>query len=71
MDDYKILNSKHSLKKGDNIVIPVSQIHNDEEYWEKPEEFNPDRFTSEESSKRPNIAFLPFGEGPRNCIGMR
>lgn len=52
-------------------MIPNICIHYDDRYWKSPREFNPDRFTPEEAEKRPNLAFMPFGEGPRNCIGMR
>lgn len=52
-------------------MIPNIGIHYDERYWKNPEDFNPDRFSAEESAKRPNLAFMPFGEGPRNCIGRR
>jgi cytochrome P450 family 6 len=69
--DYQIPGSRHVIKKGQQVIIPVIGIHYDDRYWENPSEFNPDRFTAEEIAKRPNFAFLPFGEGPRNCIGMR
>lgn len=52
-------------------MIPNICIHYDDRYWKNPQEFNPDRFTPEETASRPNLAFMPFGEGPRNCIGMR
>lgn len=70
-EDYKIPDSKHTLKKGTQIMIPNIGIHYDERYWKNPKTFDPDRFTPEEAAKRPNLAFMPFGEGPRNCIGMR
>jgi cytochrome P450 family 6 len=69
--DYKIPDSKHVIKAGTQVMIPNIAIHYDERYWKNPQEFNPDRFTAEESAERPNMAFMPFGEGPRNCIGMR
>lgn len=70
-DDYKIPNTKIVIKKGLQVMIPQISIHNDERYWKNPKQFDPDRFTAEEIAKRPNLAFSPFGEGPRNCIGMR
>lgn len=45
-------------------------LQKDEKFYENPEEFDPDRFLSEEKSfaKRP---WMPFGDGPRACIGTR
>lgn len=71
LDDYKIPNSNHVIKKGTQIMIPSICIHHDEAYWKNPYEFDPERFTQEEIAKRPNLANMPFGESPRNCIGMR
>ncbi|RDD39464.1 Cytochrome P450 3A11 [Trichoplax sp. H2] len=53
------------------IGIPVYAIHHDPKIWPEPEQFRPERFTSEEKSKRDPCTYLPFGNGPRNCIGMR
>lgn len=69
--DYKIPNSKHVIPKGRQLMIPVISFHYDEAYWKNPDDFNPDRFTAEETAKGPSGVFLPFGDGPRNCIGMR
>uniref|UniRef100_A0A1B0GBF4 C3H1-type domain-containing protein n=1 Tax=Glossina morsitans morsitans TaxID=37546 RepID=A0A1B0GBF4_GLOMM len=70
--DYRLPNSDLALEKGLGIIIPIDAIHNDPEYFEEPEIFNPDRFSSAAiAQQHPAFSFLPFGEGPRNCIGMR
>lgn len=70
-EEYPVPGTKHVITAGCQVMIPNICIHYDERYWTKPEDFNPDRFTTEEIAKRPNLAYMPFGEGPRNCIGMR
>lgn len=40
-----------------------------EQHWEKPSDFNPERFTTEHSADRHRLAYFPFGSGPRLCIG--
>jgi len=44
---------------------------NDERFYEKPNEFYPEHFSPEKKAERNPYAYLPFGQGPRNCIGMR
>ncbi|XP_046750795.1 cytochrome P450 9e2-like [Diprion similis] len=60
-----------NVSKGTFIVIPVAALHMDPEYWTKPEEFNPERFTEENKQRRHKFVHLPFGEGPRICPGQR
>lgn len=69
--DYKVPNSNFVLQKGTKVWIPVHAIHHDETHFPQPQKFDPDRFTPDEVSKRDNVTTLSFGEGPRNCIGLR
>ncbi|XP_062552482.1 probable cytochrome P450 6a13 [Armigeres subalbatus] len=69
--DYKLPNSDVVLQKGSTLIVPVYAIHHDPEYYPDPERFDPDRFAPDQVAKRHPYTFLPFGEGPRICIGMR
>lgn len=69
--DYDCAEAKMVFRKGMSIVIPVYGIHHDPDIYAQPEEFRPERFSAEEVKKRPSCSYLPFGDGPRNCIGLR
>ncbi|KAF3430496.1 hypothetical protein E2986_13931 [Frieseomelitta varia] len=59
-----------TVKAGMSIWIPVTGIHQDPKYYENPLKFDPDRFYENKTVANSN-AFLPFGLGPRMCIGNR
>lgn len=59
--DYKIPNHDYVIEKGICLIIPLYGIHHDSRYYYDPYLFNPERFSPEESNKRPNMAYLPFG----------
>ncbi|XP_074644704.1 cytochrome P450 3A4-like [Tubulanus polymorphus] len=61
------------VKEGVSILPDVLTIHNDPEVWgpTDPSLFDPERFSPEAQENRHPMAFLSFGAGPRNCIGMR
>ncbi|XP_001622402.2 cytochrome P450 3A41 [Nematostella vectensis] len=57
--------------KNVDVNIPVYVLHRDPDLWENPEEFDPEHFSPEAKEKRHPYSFMPFGVGPRQCIGMR
>ncbi|KAF7689170.1 cytochrome P450 3A27-like isoform X5 [Silurus meridionalis] len=59
------------IPKDTAIFIPTYTLHRDPEYWTDPDTFNPERFTQENKENIEQYAYMPFGLGPRNCIGMR
>ena len=60
-----------SLDKGVLIEIPTMAVHHNPDYYPEPERFNPDRFMPENKHLLVPYTFIPFAQGPRNCIGMR
>lgn len=59
------------VPKGTYVSIPTYAVHHDPNNFEDPEKFKPERFLPENKHKIMPGTFLPFADGPRNCIGMR
>jgi cytochrome P450 len=57
------------IKKGNQLMFHIYAIQRNEEYWADPNSFDPERFNPENIKKIPKHAFMPFGAGPRFCIG--
>jgi len=52
-----------------DVFISPYLLHRHPDFWERPEEFNPDRFAGAEAEERHRFAYIPFSVGPRHCIG--
>ncbi|XP_072408585.1 thromboxane-A synthase isoform X1 [Chiloscyllium punctatum] len=59
------------IPAGITVEVPVGVLHYNPKYWPEPEKFKPERFTPELKAERHPFVYLPFGAGPRSCIGMR
>lgn len=70
-ENYKLGDTGITLEKGTPIHIPLFSIHRDPGYFEDPDTFKPDRFLPENLHKIKDFSFIPFGSGPRSCLGMR
>ncbi|KAL5285750.1 hypothetical protein ACFFRR_007437 [Megaselia abdita] len=70
-NDYKIRDTNLVIEKDTFVIIPITSIQKDPEYYPEPEKFDPERFSEEDIQSRHPCAYLPFGDGPRICIGMR
>uniref|UniRef100_L7M8F7 Putative cytochrome n=1 Tax=Rhipicephalus pulchellus TaxID=72859 RepID=L7M8F7_RHIPC len=60
-----------NFKPGMCVYVPAAAIHHDPEYFPEPDKFNPERFLPENKDSVKPFTFMPFGNGPRNCVGMR
>ncbi|XP_068622686.1 cytochrome P450 6B5-like [Battus philenor] len=69
--DYTFPDTDITVKKGQTVVVSVWGLHRDPKYYPDPDKFDPERFSPENENNRDLCAYLPFGTGPRNCIGMR
>ncbi|XP_017770172.1 PREDICTED: cytochrome P450 9e2-like [Nicrophorus vespilloides] len=59
------------IKMGDVLWVPTVGIHYDPKYYPNPDKFDPERFSEENKHNINSSTYLPFGIGPRNCIGSR
>jgi cytochrome P450 len=67
IEDDEIMGYK--IPKGSNLMLSEWLTHRHPGFWERPERFEPERFSAERAQDRPRYAYFPFGGGPRQCIG--
>lgn len=70
-EDYVIPNTDMKIAKGTSVVVMPYLFQMDPEYFPDPQKFDPDRFSKENVATQHPFTYLPFGEGPRICIGSR
>jgi len=57
------------VPEGAVIIVPIHAVHHHASIWENPERFDPERFAPDQAKARHRYAYMPFGAGPRICIG--
>ena len=60
-----------AINEKTSMFIPIYSIHRHHGLWDDPDRFDPDRFRPEAAKARHRLAYMPFGGGPRVCIGMQ
>ncbi|XP_050307090.1 cytochrome P450 6k1-like [Anthonomus grandis grandis] len=70
-EDYVIEQTGFKIEKGTPVLIPLDGIHFDPAYYKDPELFEPERFRDGYKQLYNSCVYMPFGLGPRNCIGDR
>ncbi|KAL1461142.1 hypothetical protein WDU94_013072 [Cyamophila willieti] len=68
---YILPGTKINIGSQTRAIVPVYAIHHDPAYYPDPDVFDPERFEPSQVAARPPFTYLPFGDGPRNCIGLR
>ncbi|CAG9126138.1 unnamed protein product [Plutella xylostella] len=58
-----------TLPSGCSLVVPIYSLHRDSRFWRHPEDFDPERFTPENSKGRHPYCYIPFSMGPMDCLG--
>ncbi len=59
----------YHVPAGADVMVCPYTLHRHPEFWDAPEKFDPDRFDPSRANTRPRYAYLPFGAGPRFCVG--
>jgi cytochrome P450 len=60
----------HRIARGTSVLMPIYAIHRHARRWENPDAFDPERFAPGRAEAMSRYQYMPFGAGPRICIGM-
>ncbi|KAJ0183252.1 hypothetical protein K1T71_001228 [Dendrolimus kikuchii] len=69
--DYMLPEENLLIEKGTLVLISYGGVNKNPEYWENPDEFNPENFSVENMKNKPQCSEIIFSAGPRNCLGTR
>lgn len=69
--EYNLPGTDVIIPKGMVVIVPIYSIHHDKRFWPEPKQFCPERFLPENKAHIRSGTYMPFGSGPRSCIGMR
>ncbi|HEU4509656.1 MAG TPA: cytochrome P450 [Pyrinomonadaceae bacterium] len=61
----------HTIPANSDVLVCVYTIHRHPQFWNDAERFDPQRFAPDNGAERDSCAYLPFGAGPRTCLGSR
>lgn len=67
LQDFRL--GEHDIPAGTVLYVPIYAVHRHTTLWEEPDRFDPSRFEPERVKARHRYAYMPFGAGPRVCIG--
>jgi cytochrome P450 family 6 len=68
---YQVPGSDLKLDQGCTVTVPIVGLHHDPQYFPDPDTFNPDRFSEDNKHNIQPFTYMPFGSGPRHCIGKK
>lgn len=69
LDSFAVPSSTVLISENTDVIVPISGLHYDSEYYQNPERFDPERFSKEQIQKIQDYTYIPYGSGTRSCVG--
>lgn len=69
--DKSVISKPVVIEAGTTVILPLYGLHRDPKYFDDPNSFRPERFLGGNKNKIVKYTFMPFGEGPRACLGAK